>query len=269
MADLSSIRLVCVDDACGKSYQFQPLQTNCECMAPLRILYESSGRLSRDKILSRPLNMFRYLELLPISTMPNPDSPFFNVGYTPLVQADDLARVLGMETGCLYIKGDVSKISETFKDRGTTIGTIYSQEQHGTDIRALAGTSTGNLAASISAIAKILGLAGIVVVHKDAERNLIEKSISYGAYVLQVNGDYSEVNRKLNQAINESEVLTNNVAWINIRLRPVYAQGSKTIGFEVIEQLGWKIPRNIVHPVAAGLSLGQIYHAFKEFKQLS
>lgn len=267
MADPSSIRLVCVDDACGKSYQFQPLQTNCDCMAPLRLGYESNGSLSRDKISGRQFNMFRYFELLPISSMPNPDSPLFNVGYTPLVQADDLARVLGMKPGSLYIKGDVSNISETFKDRGGAIGALYSQERHGNDIRALAGTSTGNLAASISAIAKILGLAGIVVVHKTAERSLIEKSMSHGAYVLQVNGDYSEVNRKLNQAINESEVLANNAAWINIKLRPVYAQGSKTIGFEVAEQLGWKAPHNIVHPVAAGLSLGQIYQAFRELKQ--
>lgn len=266
MANSPSIDMVCVTDDCARSYPLHDLRSNCDCFAPLRLRYQDVT-LSRETISSRPRNMFRYRELLPISAVPGEDSPLFNVGYTSLTQADDLGSALGMYPGKLYIKGDVGIISDSFKDRGVAVTGLYVKEHHG-NFRAIAGTSTGNLAASIAANAKILGFPGIVVVHAEAEEALIRKALAHGAYVLQVEGDYSKANKRLNDALRENEELANYIAWVNIRLRPIYAHGSKALGFEIAEQLGWKTPQNVVHPVAAGLSFANIYRGFGEFQQL-
>jgi len=266
------IESVCSDNACQGRYPFSTsskLQVTCgDCMmAPLKLEYSMVG-LQRQDIENGPRNMWRYLPFLPVP-MPREDSPLRGVGWTDLIKADQLGGAIGLEEGCLYIKVDEGAITQTFKDRGmATVGQYVAERNHnGQNYRAIAGTSTGNLASSIAAIAKLLGLKSIIIVPESTEEGLIKKTLAHGAYVLRVEGDYSRANRKVNQAISDNDILLEEIAWANIKLRQVYSQGSKTLGLEIPEQLGWKVPAHIVHPVAAGLSLWQIYEGIQELNR--
>jgi len=243
------------------------------CHFPLNPRY--TGKISREEITNGPENMFRYGQLLPVSA-PSSDSILFKVGCTPLYMAEDLARETGI-SGKLYLKIEKGKLTKTFKDRGTAIAGEFAVERNSAveknsnepAYKFLGGTSTGNLASSIAAVAQAIGLNSIVIVHGAAEEKLIKKTLQYGAYVIKVEGSYSKVNSLVNSVVTFNDRLNSEVAWVNINLRPVYSQGSKTIGFEIAEQLGWKAPENIVGPVAAGLSLWQYYLALQELKQFS
>lgn len=266
------IESVCSDDACQGRYPFSTsskLQVTCsDCMmAPLKLEYTITG-LQRQDIEKGPKNMWRYLPFLPVS-IPQENSPLRGVGYTDLIKADHLGSVLGFEEGCLYIKADEGTITQTFKDRGMSVVGQYVAErnQNGQNYKAIGGTSTGNLASSIAAVAKLLGLKSVIIVPESTEEGLINKTLAHGAYVLRVEGDYSRANAKVNAAINDNETLLQEIAWANIKLRQVYSQGSKTLGLEIPEQLGWKVPAHIVHPVAAGLSLWQIYEGLRELNR--
>ncbi len=258
-------RLECVSSAseCRKGYVV-PIsnETYCPyCMNSLSPVY-SPNNMSRERIENGPRSLFRYNDLLPTDSFPDSD-----VGFTALVHAQQLGKTIGANN--LYIKDEDEPKTGTFKDRGVGVAAQKVREFNasGYDYVALGGTSTGNLSSAVAAKANEMGLKSIVLVHGSAEKALINKTASFGGYVLVVNGmSYSDMNAVIKQ-INGSTDFPDQVAWINSDLRPIYSQGSKTIGFEIAEQLGWKAPDNIVYPVAAGLSFWQVYNGLREFKK--
>lgn len=263
--------LVCVE--CKTVYQILPADLCERCFSPVVPLYnpQKTGTL-KENIIAGPKNLFRYEPLIPAATQ-----PCYDVGLTELIRVDELAKALGIEKGMLYVKFDEGSVTKTFKDRGAVIvaqlvsefnAGVHSPNGEVYKFEALGGSSTGNLASAITAAAALIGLKSIVFVHSNADKRLVDKALSFGGYVLQVMADYSEVNDKICKPIvYYEEDLASKIAWVNLTLRPLYSQGAKTIGFEIAEQLGWKSPDNIVHPVAAGLSFWQIYTGLKEFER--
>ena len=247
---------------CRQIYPIAPIN-GCDCLSPLVLVYSPKdiGGLKK-RITNGPENMFRYEPFLPVSSVPKS-----NIGLTELLVADGLAKELGIGEGNLYLKVDGDPITGTFKGRGVAVVAQSVSEFNNQEYKfeAYGGASTGNLASAIAAFGNLKKLKSIVLVHQQAHEELIQKALSFGAYVLVVNGDYSKVDRALKDV--DDKNLNSRIAWININLRPIYSQGSKTVGFEIAEQLGWRAPHNIVHPVAAGLSLWQIYQGLKEFQQ--
>ena len=250
---------------CNRTYELRP-QSNCEvCFYYLNPRYDLKDKAGLKRIIEEgKLNMFRYFPLLPVSEQIESD-----VGFTPLVRADDLAEFLGILPGKLYVKFDEGPVTQSFKERGVAVTRqiVEGYNIKGNAYESFGANSTGNLASATAAGAASIGLKSIILVHKDAEDRLLQKALSFGAYVLKVNDNYREVNLLTGRVIAENDSLNSRIAWINLTFRPLYSQGAKTIGFEIAEQLGWKAPDNIVHPVAAGLSLWQIYNGLKEFSQ--
>jgi threonine synthase len=249
--------LVC--RVCGKAYDSQPINFCTDDFGPLEVCYDYDAiraKLTRDAIERRPFNMWRYAELLPLD---GPPIVGLHSGGTPLVRADRLAAELGVER--LWIKNDaVSFPSLSFKDRVVAVALAKAKE-FGFSIVGCA--STGNLANSVAAQAASAGLDARVFVPFDLEKAKILGTSVYGATVIGVTGTYDEVNRLCTQI-----AFKHGWGFVNINLRPFYAEGSKTFGFEVAEQLGWRLPRHIVCPMAGGSLIGKIYKAFKEFAKL-
>ena len=263
MAEKPAKGLRCID--CSEVYAISPANYSECCFSPLLPSYfPRNGEVLKDRIRNGPRNLFRYEPLLPISIAPS-----YNVGLTNLVLADELAQFLHMQNGKLYIKVDEGSVTGTFKDRGAAVVAqlVVEFNKNGYDFKLLGGTSTGNLASAIPAAAQLINLKSVVLVHEGADKELVQKALSFGAYVIVVKGDYSKVDGIMKHLSNTDDRLSSQIAWVNINLRPLYSQGSQTVGFEIAEQLGWKAPDNIVHPVAAGLSLWQIYQGLKEFKE--
>lgn len=263
MAEKPAKGLQCID--CSDVYAISPANYSECCFSPLLPSYSpQNGGGLKDRIRNGPRNMFRYEPFLPTSA-----APPYNLGLTELVLADELGRFLHMQNGKLYIKVDEGSVTGTFKDRGAAIVAqlVVEFNKNGYDFKLLGGTSTGNLASAIPAAAQLINLKSVVLVHEGADEGLVQKALSFGAYVIVVKGDYSKVDGIMKHLSSTDDRLSSQIAWVNINLRPLYSQGSKTVGFEIAEQLGWKSPRNIVHPVAAGLSLWQIYQGLKEFQQ--
>ncbi|MBI2133842.1 pyridoxal-phosphate dependent enzyme [Candidatus Woesearchaeota archaeon] len=247
--------------SCGDRIPFAPVNTSNCCMAPYVPFYET-GRISRSRIQEGPTSMYRYHDFLPSDSVP--DSI---VGFTTLTRAQRLGKAIGSNR--LYIKDEDEPSTGTFKDRGVDVAgqKVIEFNSSGYNYRALGGTSTGNLSSAVAAKADQIGLKSIVLLHSGAEEELIRKAESFGAYVIVVDENYSAVSGLLERILLENDMIRNGVAWVNSQLRPIYSQGSKTIGFEIAEQLGWKAPGNIVYPVAAGLSLWQIYRGLEEFQK--
>jgi threonine synthase len=240
---------------CGSLY---PISTNNSCtedFGPLEVDYDYDAvaeAISREKIALRPRTMWRYQELLPLDGDPTVG---LQVGGTPLVKADRLADELGVER--LWIKNDaVNFPTLSFKDRVVAVALSKAREFGYTTVGC---ASTGNLANSVAANAAAAGLASCILVPSDLERAKILGTSVYGAKVVAVRGTYDEVNR-LCQQIAEAY----NWGLVNINLRPFYAEGSKTFGFEIAEDLGWRLPRHVVCPMAGGSLIGKIEKAFVE-----
>jgi threonine synthase len=211
--------------------------------------------LSRELIESRPPSLWRYQELLPVES----PKTGFNSGFTPLVRADRLARELGVSE--LYIKDDsVNHPTFSYKDRVVSIAATRAVELN---FPVFGCASTGNLANSVSAHAARLGLSCYVFIPNDLEPNKILGSAIYGPQVIAVDGNYDDVNRLCTQ-------IADRYGWgfANINLRSYYAEGAKTMGFEVAEQLGWRFPDHLVSPVAGGTLLPRIYKGLREFRDL-
>src|SRR5436853_6432702 len=211
--------------------------------------------ISREAIESRPKSLWRYLELLPV------DSPKtgFNSGFTPLVKADRLAREIGVAE--LYIKDDsVNHPTFSYKDRVVAIAATRAVELN---FPVFGCASTGNLANSVSAHAARLGLSCYVFIPNDLEPNKILGSAIYGPQVVAVDGNYDDVNRLCTQ-------IADRYGWgfVNINLRSYYAEGAKTMGFEIVEQLGWRYPDHLVSPVAGGTLLPRIARGLRELRQI-
>ncbi len=244
---------------CAREYPVDPIYV-CEfCFGPLEVLYDIESIkkvMTRELIESRPHNLWRYRELLPIDRDPTSG---LHSGYTPLVRADKLAKHLGMKE--LYIKDDtVTHPTLSFKDRVVAIALSKARE-FGFDTVACA--STGNLAHSVSAHGAAGGFNRFIFIPASLERSKIIASLAYEPNLIAVDGNYDDVNRLCSEVANKY-----NWAFVNINIRPFYAEGSKTQGYEIVEQLGWKAPDAVVVPCASGSLLTKIWKSFKEMKEI-
>ncbi len=244
---------------CGREY---PLAATHVCefdFGPLEVVYDYERikqTMTKAAILSRPQTMWRYRELLPIAGKPTVG---FQVGYTPLVKADRLARRLGIRE--LWIKNDtVNYPTLSFKDRVVSVALSRARELGFTTV---ACASTGNLANSVAANAAAVGLKSYVFIPADLEVGKIINSLVYGANVIGIKGHYDEVNRLCAEIAGKF-----GWAFVNVNMRPYYAEGSKSMGFEIIEQLDWVIPQHTVVCMASGSLLTKIHKSYQEFIKL-
>ncbi|HET7702743.1 MAG TPA: threonine synthase [Candidatus Limnocylindrales bacterium] len=243
--------------ACGHPEELGPSFVCPACFGPLEVVYDhdvARARLTRASIAARPAGIWRYLELLPVDHAPERG---LAVGSTALVRADRLTRDLDLGTGTtLHLKDDTRNPTLSFKDRVVAVATARAVE-FGFD--TLACASTGNLAGATAAAAAAAGLRAFVFVPSDLEPAKVEHALSYGATVVRVDGTYDDINR-LSLEIADEE----GWAFVNVNLRPFYAEGSKTIAFEVAEQLGWRLPDVVVAPIASGSMFTKIAKGFEE-----
>src|SRR3954469_23712591 len=244
---------------CGREY---PLAATHVCefdFGPLEVAYDYTriGKtLTRKNIDQRPHTMWRYRELLPVAQDPTVG---FQVGFTPLVKADRLARRLGIRE--LWIKNDtVNYPTLSFKDRVVSVALSRARELGFTTV---ACASTGNLANSVAANAAAAGLKSYVFIPADLEQGKIVNSLIYGATVVGIKGHYDEVNRLCAEIAGKYPW-----AFVNVNMRPYYAEGSKSMGYEIIEQLGWKVPKHTVVCMASGSLLTKIHKSYQEFIKL-
>jgi len=244
---------------CGAEYPHEPLHVCDQCFGPLEVVYDYAaiGRaMTREVIESRPRNLWRYRELLPVTCDPvvGPYS-----GFTPLVRADRLAAALGVAE--LYVKDDsVNHPTFSYKDRVVAVS-ISKAIEFGFDTVSCA--STGNLANSVSAHAARAGLNCFIFIPDNLEQGKIIGSAIYGPRTVVIHGNYDDVNRLCSEIADKYRW-----AFVNINLRPYYTEGAKTYGFEIAEQLGWTLPKHIVVPTAGGTILPKIAKAFQELAQI-
>src|ERR1700704_1714805 len=240
---------------CGKRYGNQPLSACPDCLAPLEVVYDleaARGVFTRESIAAGPANIWRYAALLPIPDGFQPDLP---VGFTPLVRAKNLGKRIGATN--LYIKNDaVCFPTLSFKDRVVSVA-LANAQRFGFEV--VGCSSTGNLANSVAAQAARLGLKATILVPADLEPAKILNTLVYGARLVRIDGNYDNVNRLCTLIADEY-----NWGFVNVNLRPYYAEGSKTVGYEIAEQLGWRFPDNVVVPMAGGSLIRKIRKAFNE-----
>jgi len=244
---------------CGKGWGNQPKSICDDCFSPLEVFYDYGAvraTLTRERIASRPPNMWRYAELLPLPPNYRPTVP---AGFTPLLQAPRLAQQLGAKS--LYLKNDaVCLPSLSFKDRVVAVA-LAQARNFGFD--TVACSSTGNLANSVAAQAARNGFKAWVFIPADLEPAKILGTQVFGAKLVRIAGSYDQVNRLCSQIADER-----NWGFVNVNLRPYYAEGSKTVAFEIAEQLGWRLPDNVVVPMAGGSLITKIKKAFDELIRL-
>jgi threonine synthase len=244
---------------CGREYSVDPIYV-CEfCFGPLEVVYDYDGIrgvLTLEKISARPQNLWRYKELLPLDGEPTCG---LDSGFTPLVRAERLAEHLGMKK--LYIKDDtVTHPTLSFKDRVVAVALSKAREF---GFNTVACASTGNLAHSVSAHGAAAGFKRFIFIPASLEKSKIVASLAYGPNLIAVDGNYDDVNRLCSEVANKYRW-----AFVNINIRPFYAEGSKTQGYEIIEQLGWQAPDAVVVPCASGSLLTKIWKSFKEMKDI-
>jgi threonine synthase len=243
---------------CGKTYPAEALWVCADCLGPLEVSYDYDAVrsvMSRSLVESRPRSLWRYLELLPV----NEPRTGFNSGFTPLVRATRLARELGLAE--LYLKDDsVNHPTFSYKDRVVSVAATRAVEL---GFQVFGCASTGNLAGSVAAHAARLGLPCYVFIPNDLEPAKILGAAIYEPHVVAVEGNYDDVNRLCTQ-------IADRYGWgfANINLRAYYAEGAKTMGFEIAEQLGWRFPDHVVSPVAGGTLLPRIHKGMRELREV-
>src|SRR5713101_670780 len=239
---------------CGREYDVAPIFT-CEwCFGPLEVAYDYDAitkATSREKIAAGPRSIWRYADLLPSDRNPAVD---LGAGFTPLVRADRLAAELGL--GEVWVKNDTVNPTNSFKDRVTSVALSKALE-FGFKVAACA--STGNLANSVAAHAAHAGLRSYVFIPSNLEQGKVVTTSVYGGNLVAINGNYDDVNRLCAELAGIYEW-----AFVNVNMRPYYAEGSKTLAFETAEQLGWTVPDHVVVPVASGSLLTKIRKGFDE-----
>src|SRR5918994_981948 len=239
---------------CGATYPAEASWVCSACLGPLEVAYDYHAvraAISRTLIESRPRSLWRYLELLPA----NEPKTGFNSGFTPLVRATRLAKELGLSE--LYLKDDsVNHPTLSYKDRVVSVAATRAVEL---GFKVISCASTGNLANSVSAHAARLGLECVVFIPDNLEPGKILGSAIYRPTILAIAGNYDDVNRLCTQ-------VADRYGWgfVNINLRSYYAEGAKTLGFEIAEQLGWRYPRHLISPVAGGTLLPRILRGLRE-----
>lgn len=240
---------------CGREY---PLEARHVCefdFGPLEVVYDYDAvkaKLTRKSIQGRPKSMWRYRELLPVAKDPTVG---LQVGFTPLIKADRLAKRLGIRE--LWVKNDtVNYPTLSFKDRVVSVALSRAREL---GFEVVACASTGNLANSVAANASASGMKAFVFIPHDLEKGKVVNSLIYGANVIGIKGHYDEVNRLCAEIAGKYKW-----AFVNVNMRPYYAEGSKSLGYEIIEQLGWEIPRHTVACMASGSLLTKIHKSYQE-----
>ena len=244
---------------CKECHSEYPLEARyvCEqCFGPLEVAYASRADADPDALRRRiqagPHSLWRYSDFLPVSAPPKGTLP---AGWTPMLKVDRLAQALGLRE--VWIKNDAANPTHSFKDRVVSMALARAREL---GFRTVACASTGNLANAVAAHASAAGLESYVFIPADLEEQKILATGVYGTNLVAVNGTYDDVNRLCTEISAEREW-----AFVNINLRPYYSQGSKTLAFETIEQLGWQLPDRVVCPVASGSLFTKVAHGFEEW----
>ena len=247
---------------CGARFPLGPQHACFECFGPLEIGYDHDALavLTRPGIEAGPHSIWRYAGLLPVGQDPA-GRVTLNPGMTPLIRADRLAEELGMRE--LWVKDDSANPTHSFKDRVVSVALTAARQLGFTRV---ACASTGNLANSVAAHAARAGLDSIVLIPADLEPAKVVQTAVYGGTLVAVEGSYDDVNRLCTE-LAETDAFEQ-TAFVNVNVRPYYAEGSKTLGFEVAEQLGWRLPRQVVIPMASGSMLTKIDKAFGELTSL-
>ncbi|AYY11526.1 threonine synthase [Actinobacteria bacterium YIM 96077] len=242
---------------CSATTELGPYYACLECFGPLEVAYDF-GDVTREKIESGPISIWRYKDLLPVprnvTEVPNTEP-----GFTPLLKADNLARELGMKA--LWVKNDAANPTHSFKDRVVAVALAAAREL---GFSVLACPSTGNLANAVAAAAARAGIRSFVFIPSNLEQQKIVTSAVYDTTLVAVDGNYDDVNRLASELAGQYE----DWAFVNVNVRPYYAEGSKTLGFETAEQLGWRLPEQVVIPVASGAQLVKVDKAFRELTEL-
>ena len=244
---------------CHTTWGNQPISFCQKCFAPLEVSYDwpqIRDRISRDEIARRGTTLWRYKELLPLPANYDASLP---VGFTPLVKSTGLAELFHSKS--LYLKNDsVCFPSLSFKDRVVAVA-LTQARNFGFEV--VSCSSTGNLANAVAAQAARQGFKACVFIPADLELAKILGTQVYGAKIVRIAGNYDHVNRLCSQIADKHRW-----GFVNVNLRPYYAEGSKTVGYEIAEQLGWRLPDNVVVPMAGGSLITKIYKAFKELIEL-
>ncbi len=254
---------------CGATYPLEALYVCEECFGPLEVAYAQDrssldvGELRR-RIQGGPQNIWRYADFLPLAGgPPGPSGRLASrvglpAGCTPLIRADRLAAKLGLRE--VWVKNDTANPTHSFKDRVVSVAVNRAREL---GFKTIACASTGNLANSVAAHGAALGLESYVFIPADLEEQKVLATGVYGTRLVGVKGNYDDVNRLCTELCAERDW-----AFVNINLRPYYAEGSKTIGFEIVEQLGWELPDRFVVPVASGSLFTKIAKGLSEWREL-
>jgi threonine synthase len=248
--------LVCRE--CKRRYDLVPAHV-CEfCFGPLEVEYdyEAIRPLRPDSLLGRPASIWRYRELLPVE---DPSPIDLGAGFTPLIKAERLAAELGLKE--LYLKDDTRNPTGSFKDRVVSVALTKAREM---GFKVAACASTGNLANAVAAHAAFAGMEAYVFIPANLERAKVVTTAIYGAKVVAIRGTYDDVNRLCAELTSEKPTW----AFVNVNIRPYYAEGSKTLAFEVGEQLGWRAPDHVVVPVASGSQLTKIAKGLRELYEV-
>ena len=243
--------------ACGAKSPLGPFYACMECFGPLEVGYEYPN-ITREQIEAGPKNIWRYQPLLPVpvdvASFPNTEP-----GYTRLVDAQNLARELGLRK--LWVKDDSGNPTHSFKDRVVASALSATREL---GMKVFACPSTGNLANAVASAAARAGIRSVVFIPHDLERPKVITTAVYGGTLVAVEGNYDDVNKLASEIAGEEE----GWAFVNVNVRPYYSEGSKTLAFEIAEQLGWRLPQQIVIPVASGSQLTKIDKGFTELGKL-
>ncbi len=242
---------------CGRDYPQEPIYVCDFCFGPLEVNYDYDAIakiISRESIQDGPLTIWRYDELLPAS---RDNAVSIGAGMTPLLKAENLGKELGLNN--LWIKNDAANPTHSFKDRVVSVASTKAVEF---DFDTIACASTGNLAGATAAHGAKAGMNTMVFIPSDLERGKILGAAVFGSVVL-VNGNYDDVNRLCSELGDDRRW-----AFVNINMRPYYSEGSKSIGYELAEQLGWRAPEHVIVPVASGSLFTKVYKGLQEFAQL-
>jgi threonine synthase len=252
-----AVGLICKN--CGWTRDLAPVHVCDECWAPLEITYDDDKlrTITREAIEAGPASLWRYVGFLPAGHDPA-TRVSLGAGATPLRRADRLAAELGMKS--LWVKDDSANPTHSFKDRVVSVA-LSAAKQYG--FTTVACASTGNLAQSVAAHAAAAGLRSVVLIPSDLEPAKRVAAAIYGGDLVAIEGSYDDVNRLCSEIAGEE-----NWAFVNVNVRPFYAEGSKTLGYEVAEQLGWRLPQQVVVPIASGSLLTKVDKAFTEWSRL-
>ncbi len=242
---------------CGRDFPQEPIYVCDFCFGPLEVNYDYDAivkNISRESIQDGPLTIWRYDELLPAS---RDNAVNIGAGMTPLLRADNLGKELGLNN--LWIKNDAANPTHSFKDRVVSVACTKAVEF---DFDTIACASTGNLAGATAAHGSKAGMNTMVFIPANLERGKVLGAAVFGSVVL-VNGNYDDVNRLCSELGDDRRW-----AFVNINMRPYYSEGSKSIGYEIAEQLGWRAPEHVIVPVASGSLFTKVYKGLNEFAQL-